>query len=157
MVASTHTSSAIRSATSSPATAANNKLDGGDGNDTINAGVGEDTLIGGAGKDVLTGGQGNDIYHVDALDQVTEKSQRRQQRSGHRQHQLRARRQYRGPDSAGRRYRWHRQRLSNAIFGTAGNNKLDGGAGDDFLFGGAGDDTLIGGARRRHPEGRRRQ
>ncbi|MHC2016226.1 calcium-binding protein [Methylobacterium sp. CM6247] len=123
-----------------------NRLDGGAGNDTLSGRGGDDTLFGGTGADTMRGGTGNDTYVVDdAGDQVIELA-----REGN--DTVRSSIDYTlganverlvltgagDIDGTG-------NTLSNAIFGTDGDNTLRGGAGNDTLLGKGGNDILDGG------------
>ncbi len=107
--------------------AADDSLDGGDGDDTLSGGAGDDTLDGYAGNDLLVGGTGDDVLRgragMDSLfgsggnDAITG-----------------------GPDgdliSGGE--------ANDALFGNEGDDSMRGGSGADELYGDDGDDTLAG-------------
>ena len=133
--------------------AGNDRLLGGDGNDIINGGDGVDTIFGQAGDDIMSGGGGNDFFfggagadsHDGGADFDTV-------------NYLTATSGVivnldtggTGGDANGDSYisieRILGSGFDDVIIGSAGNDVILGNGGDDFLDGGAGNDTLIGGA-----------
>jgi Ca2+-binding RTX toxin-like protein len=135
--------------------AGNDGLFGRAGADTLDGGVGNDTLDGGDGSDVLIGGAGNDIYVIDSsdgTDQITELAGA----AGGTADTVTTRlasfslANYANVEILDRfgddDFSGTGNSLNNLMRGGAGNDSLDGGAGNDTLRGGDGNDSLTGGA-----------
>jgi len=113
-----------------------NRFDGGAGADMLTGGAGNDWLTGGRGRDTLDGGEGRDraIYagsHAGVNVNLATGTAFVGHNLGDRLMRI--------EDLTGSGH-------ADALFGDAGDNRLDGGAGNDGLTGDAGADTLDGGA-----------
>jgi len=116
------------------------------GRDLLEGNGGNDRLDGGGGVDTMRGGAGNDTYIVDDPNDIV----RETANSGN--DQVQASVSFTLPNhfetlillGAGN-LNANGNRLSNIIFGTAGNNRLFGSGGNDYLYGLDGNDNLQGG------------
>lgn len=151
------------------ATAANDILQGGDGNDRLfglggrdilEGGDGNDTLYGGLGADTMRGGAGNDTYEVDSAGDVVDETNGAGGDAGGTDKVLASvdytLTQYveilqltGNADIDGTGNELNNRVLGNSgdnvLMGMDGNDTVRGDAGDDVLNGGLGRDQLIGG------------
>lgn len=113
-----------------------NRLLGGAGDDVLRGGAGNDVIIGGAGADEMYGGSGSDLLSYEgSTNWVTI--------------HLDLGWAY-GVEGSGDTFSGFENargsEVGDAIYGTAGDNRLHGGGGGDYLDSGAGNDVLFGNA-----------
>ena len=125
----------------------NNALVGNYVDNVLDGKGGDDTLIGGPGDDTLIGGAGNDVYFVEGPEAVFESAGEgidTVYASGHFRLPDNVENLILQADTAGRLdVQGYGNGLSNAIYGTSGNNILNGEAGADAMYGGAGNDAYF--------------